>query len=163
LLAVPVVVDNGGGTCDINPAFQSRKLRKLSVKTYTNTEKTNKKALGLLEDEKEMHEDMVGFDFNQEVIELLVKQKDTLAALKDISYVAGPKRRGSQRGVGDRCEYFHDLWFAKPINLLASLPIIFIEPSHEARPSPPSFNYTISHFTENHVSPFMTTGTARSL
>jgi len=38
LLAVPVVGDNGGGTCDINPVFQPRKLRKLSVKTYANTE-----------------------------------------------------------------------------------------------------------------------------
>jgi hypothetical protein len=106
LLAVPVVVDNGGGTCDINPAFQPCKLRKLSVKTYANTEnlwmgntlegiqiaeKTNKKALGLLEDEKEMIGDMVGFDFNQEVIELLLKQKDTLAALKDYILCCGAK------------------------------------------------------------------------
>jgi hypothetical protein len=105
LLAVPVVVDNGGGTCDINPAFQPRKLRKLSVKTYANTEnlwmgntlegiqiaeETNKKALGLLEDE-EMLEDRVGFDFNQEVIELLLKQKDTLAALKDYILCCGAK------------------------------------------------------------------------
>jgi len=33
----------------------------------------------------------------------------------------------------------------------------------KASPSSPSFNYTISHFTENHVFPFMTTGTARSM
>jgi hypothetical protein len=30
--------------------------------------------------------------------------------------------------------------FAKSIDLLASLPIIFIEPPRKARPSPPSFN-----------------------
>jgi len=105
LSAVPVV-DDGEGTCDINPAFQPRKLRKLSVKTYANTEnlwmgntlegiqiaeKTNKKALELLEDEKERLEDMVGFDFNQEVIELLLKQKDTLAALKDYILCCGAK------------------------------------------------------------------------
>jgi hypothetical protein len=54
-------------------------------------EKTNKKALELLEDEKERLEDMVGFDFNQEVIELLLKQKDTLAALKDYILCCGAK------------------------------------------------------------------------
>jgi hypothetical protein len=53
-------------------------------------EETNKKALGLLEDE-EMLEDRVGFDFNQEVIELLLKQKDTLAALKDYILCCGAK------------------------------------------------------------------------
>jgi hypothetical protein len=103
---VPIVVDNGGDTCDNNPAFQPRKLRKLSVKTYTHTEnlwmcntlkgiqiteKANKEALGLLEDEKEMLEDMVGFDFNQEAIELLLKQEDTLATLKDYILCCGAK------------------------------------------------------------------------
>jgi outer membrane protein OmpA-like peptidoglycan-associated protein len=106
LLAVPVVVDNGGGTCDISPAFQPRKLRKLTVKTYANTEnlwmgntlegiqiaeKTNKKALGLLEDKKEVLEDMVGFDFNQDVIDLLLEQKDTLTDLKDYILRCGAK------------------------------------------------------------------------
>jgi hypothetical protein len=102
---MPIIVDNRGGTCDINPAFQPRKLRKLSVKMYANTEnlwmgntlegiqiaeKTNKKALKLLEDEKEILEDMVGFEFNQ-VIELLLKQKDTLADLKDYILRCGAK------------------------------------------------------------------------
>jgi hypothetical protein len=37
-----------------------------------------------------MLEDMVGFDFNQ-VIELLLKQKDTLADLKDYILCCGAK------------------------------------------------------------------------
>jgi len=62
-----------------------------TLKGIQITEKTNKKALELLEDKKEVLEDIISFDFNQDVIDLLFKQKDTLADLKDYILRYGAK------------------------------------------------------------------------